>query len=332
MFDLGDSLLFSLSASGQTRWLSFRKSIDALLNSSYMQNILRNGYFHYGLSRSKAAWILASLSHIDISSLNASKLISIAPPVIVAIPGLRKKRAILCGGRSPALIDKVSSICSTSGVNFKMESQQRFSIFAPKVIEIEAEDSQEIHSIASSLEMPYLSRSPAISIAQWAGSLQEYIESLNWLHDDSLNWPREDFDPNSLSFSRHPRGEETRLSRFIDPATSLWRYRLYHGGRYAEVDRDWGRYIIFASEGRQVVEYNATLQRVAIPSRGCLPLLFSRVLTLCSGIAPAIEIRNSSKHPDNSVLYDYYSMIPKTVFGIVSGKLGQKRGSVFEWT
>lgn len=324
MFDDGDILLFTLSAWREASWTAFKRSFDEL----HRRHVERIGGIDQGDTASfrwRTLRMFMCLGHVDVAFENVgSGTVVAGSPSLVALPGPGVRRAVLCGARSLAFIDKVRTACSTSGATLSMQSQGHLSPFAPTRIEVQGESNDQIQSVATLIGASYLSKPPARAIARWAGSLLEYLETLNWIPDDDLNWYREDYDPVSLRFLV-PTGNTatTRLSKYQDPVKTVWRYRLYRDGTFAAINPDWGRYAILSTQGRQVFEFDVANRSVVVPSRAPLPVLFSRTLALCSGYSPKTGRRDEKMRGAGSMQYDHYVGIPPSVFQMVASKLGQ---------
>jgi len=322
MFDDGDILLFTLSAWREASWTAFKRSFDEL----HRRQAERTGASDQGDAASfrwRTLRMFMCLGHVDVSFEDVGTVV-VGSPSLVALPGPGVRRAVLCGARSPAFIDKVRTACSTSEATLSIQSQGHFYPFAPTHMEVQGESDDQIQSVANLIGASYLSKPPARTIAKWAGSLSEYLKTLNWVPDDGLNWYREDYDPVSLRFLE-PTGNTatTRLGRYQDPVKTIWRYRLYRDGTFAAINPDWGRYAILSTQGRQVFEFDMVNRSVLVPTRAPLPALFSRALALCSGYSPRTGRRDEKMRGVRSMQYDQYVGIPPSVFQMVASKLGQ---------
>lgn len=91
------------------------------------------------------------------------------------------------------------------------------------------------------------------------------------------------------------------------------------------MDRDWGRYIILASEGVDVTLYDEKHHYLVVPSTAPLPRFLARAATLCSGLAPAPA--KIGKDPIGELPaghpVDIYSAVPPPIALMISKKLSQ---------
>ena len=157
-----------------------------------------------------------------------------------------------------------------------------------------------------------------------SASLEEYCRNLSWSAGEDLNWQREDFSVRSLRFQsagETPPG--TRLSRYQDPTTTIWRYRLWRDGQFAELEPDWGRYAILSACSMRNLQYDPVKRDVLVPLGTPLPALLARALGLCSGYAPRTGRRSGEADPDLRISYEVFRDVPPSIFRLVADKAGQ---------
>ena len=169
------------------------------------------------------------------------------------------------------------------------------------------------------MDLLYVDVPSARSLARLVASIQEYRRGRVWSRESELNWRREDFDIHRLQF-RPNDGEPAhiRLSRYQNPITSIWHYRLWQNGESAEVDPDWGRYSILALSSRNVLQYDPSAREVRVPFGAPLPALFARSLGLCSGHCSIQSERVSTRGTQRYYVFDD---VPPSLFNAVANKL-----------
>ncbi len=320
MYENGDILLFALSAWRQTSWRQFKQCFDELQRTSagtagYEPTEAATGH------RWRALRELSALGHIDLELEPGSIQVHIAPPVLAALPGLGSPKAVLCGARSPNFVEDLRAESQSAGVEALIESQSTASPYAPTRVELRAEDRAWIKSVADKVGAQYVETTPARILAQVSISLSEYRQNLLWSNYRELNWHCEDFDTARLQF-RAPNETrlERRLSRYRDPRTTMWHYRLWQGEQSAEVDLDWGRYAILAATTRRVLHYSPENQSALVPLGAPLPTLLARAFGLCSGLCPTLAEELQSNPRGR---YLKFSGVPPSVFNNVAAKLDQ---------
>ena len=320
MYDNGDILLFTLSAWRQTSWRQFKQCFDELQRKSagtagYDPSETATGH------RWRAVRELSALGHIDLELEPDSIRVHIAPPVLAALPGLGFPKAVLCGARSPNFMENLRAEAQSAGVEALIDAQSSASPFAPTRMELRAEDATWIKTVADRVGARYVETAPARLLAQVSISMSEYLQRVAWSNDRELNWSCEDFDTERLQF-RAPRENrpDQRLSRYRNPWTTMWCYRLWRGNKSAEVDADWGRYTILATINQRVIQHSPDTGDVFVPLGAPLPTLLARAFGLCSGHCPAIA-EEVQTNPGGRYLR--FIGVPPSVFNKVAAKLDQ---------
>ena len=321
MFNSGDILLFALSARRRMPWPLFKRWFQEVYQREVME-----GRGDAGEAAAYIRWqtlrTLSCLGHIDLHFGEAEIQIVVAPSALAALPGRGMARAVLCGARSPGTIDSLKTLAAATDVDIVVRSSPDFSTHHPTRVELVAKTPARIQNVAMGMDMLYVDIPPARSLARVAASLQEYRRELVWSSEPELNWRREDFDTHRLQFrTNEEKTAQICLSRYQNPITSIWHYRLWQNGESAEVDLDWGRYSILALWSRNVLQYDPTIRKVRVPYGAPLPTLFARSLGLCSGHC-SIQLEGVSTR----VMERYYVFddVPPSVFNAVANKLGQR--------
>ena len=321
MYSSGDILLFALSYKRKVSWPGFKRWFEEVHQREVMED--RPGANEPAASvRWQTLRTLSCLGHIDLHFSQGEIQIVVAPPVLAALPRRGIARAVLCGARSPATIETLRESATVVGVDAVAGFPRDPNPYLPARVELLAKDPAHIHNVAAGMNLLYVDVPSARSLARVAASLQDYRLKLAWSEEAELNWRREDFDTGRLQF--RPNVGETaqiRLSRYQNPATSIWHYRLWQNGEWAEVDPDWGRYAILALSSRNVLQYDPSSRRVRVPYGAPLPTLFARSFGLCSGHC-SIQLEQVSPHR----LQRYYEFqdVPPSVFNSVATKLRQR--------
>ena len=323
MYECGDILLYSLSAWRKTPWTTFKKCFDEVHRRHIVTSIRAEQetavYFRWRVLR-----LLSSLGHVDVRFEAQGINVLVAPPALAALPGFGIRRAVLCGARSPSTLGDLRRAAAVEGADTTTHSQTSLSPYAPARVEIKADGNERIHATAERMGIPYLDQPPARSIAHVSVSLDEYYRNLSWSESEDLNWQREDFDVHGLKFqavSETPPG--MRLSRYQDPSTTIWRYRLWCDGQFAELEPDWGRYAILSACSIQNLQYDAVKRDVLVPLATPLPALLARALGLCSGYSPRVGRRSRETSPDLRIRYEVFRNVPPSIFRVIANKVGQ---------
>jgi hypothetical protein len=323
VYEIGDSVLFALSAWGQCSWQKFRRTFDDL----HLQSLLVSGQVAVppGANvRLNAARTLDSLGHCEVV-FGADGDVLVAPSVLAAVPVAGLPRAVLCGSRSPETVTVMRRAARTrQSVQVRVTSQGRSSPLAPARIEVQATSGSILEQIAEDIGILYEAIPPAWSLARYSSSIEAFLQSLTWLVRPDLTWTRVDFDPDHLRFGGRRVSDPLILGRYQDPVQGRWVFRLWREGESADVsDPSWGRYAVLAALGRIVLRYDPMLGELAVPLGVPLPRLFSRAVTLCSGSASRVTTPGHGAAGSEIYSYHEYQSVPADVFGACAEKLGQ---------
>jgi hypothetical protein len=306
-------LLFAVSAQRQLSWQAFAHVLNAIFVADER---IALDIKHV---RSAVASLGDALGHWEVVADGSSARICIAPPVLASLPRPGLPTAVLCGARSPDTLPSLSQACGNAGVELRIFGESGVNPYAPSRFELVAQSLDALADVAESLHVPFASEPAAWRLAIACGSLEDYIGSLTWSSDPDLNWPRRDFDPEGLRFTR-PVGNADRarvsLSAYVHPSGWARQDRLWREREYTSVDRDWGRYAVLADSGHKILRFDRVSGLVAVPRQVPLPRIAARSLALCSGRPPMI-------HPGDGLGLHVYSAVPESVFGVLAAKLGQ---------
>jgi hypothetical protein len=323
VYEIGDAVLFTLSAWRQCSWQKFRRTLDDLhiQSLSVSSDIALQADANIRLN---AARTLDSLGHCEVT-FGAEGNVSVAPSVLAALPVAGLPRAVLCGSRSPETVAIMRSVArAKQSVQVTVTPQARSSPFAPARIEVQASTGAVLEQLAEDLGILYEAIPPAWSLASSSSSVETFLQSLTWLTRPDLTWTRVDFDPDHLRFGGHRDSGPLILARYQDPVRGRWVFRLWRENQSADInDPSWGRYAVLAAFGRIVLGYDPMLGELGVPLGVPLPRLFSRAISLCSGFAASVT---TPRHgADGSAIHSYheYHSVPEDLYSACAKKIGQ---------
>ena len=295
------------------QWSVFKSAADTLLplDSGTVPDMRR--------ARSLAASMGDALGHWDLlAGDGAAARICVAPPSLARLPWPGLPRAVLCGSRSPDTLEAVVAAAAVAGVTMH---QRRVHPYAPARIEVTAGTDAEVAGFADRLGVRYDQEPAAWLLASLSCSAREYIETLDWSPESELDWPCREFDLDRLAFGAFgepPSGlrdsTQPRLLSYEHPAGWTRRDRLIWAGKTAAVDRSWGRYLVLAAAGKQVLRADKRHGTVGVPRYVPLPKLLARALVLCSGEPP-----RAAHGP--RLGEQVYSGVPAAIIDAVTDKL-----------
>ena len=269
--------------------------------------------------------MLDSLGHSEFDFGN--RKVHVCSPLFVLLPTCGLPRATLTGARSPTLLKKLKQAVRKKSESTRLIRQQhkRYRII-PEAIIIETTDLGLIKEIADSSKISYKNAVSAWEIINFASGIREIRKKSDFRKRHELNWKRRIFSPKQMRFIKQSENEyEIRLVEYRNPLTQQRRHWLWKGNLAAEVDRDWGRYMVLANYGVNILIYDELRNRLCVPEYIPLPRFFSRALTLCSGMVPVrskISAHDDLNFPPNLPV-NVYSEAPPEIVNMLSEKISQ---------
>jgi len=251
-------------------------------------------------------------------------------PALVLLPTFGLPKAVLIGARTPLLIKKIKEIVKTHKDKMMLHivSQSTADFSMPPLIYIEAIDKDSIKEVADKCGLSIdLDKPAAWALANFSGSLDDLKKSIQFIPFAEMNWKRRAFNIDKLVFSsQEPASHGSLLLiEYKNPINQQSRHVLLANDSAAEVDRDWGRYIVLSNSQKHVIVYNEKMQKLIIPVTVPLPCILARAVALCTGHVPKITTVSSKigDIPPNHPVY-VYSGVPKIMAELISNKLEQK--------
>jgi hypothetical protein len=321
-----DNLLYVISARQEMSWPSFRRAFDAL-HARTAEGEDEDGE-PVQLLRWRALRLLDWLGHCDVSVREDTDRIYAAPAVLARLPLSGPPQAVLCGSRSPRTADALAAACRQHRCGLRIDQQAHAGggEHAPARLAVEAEAEEPLAAVARALHVTYAGTPPAWGLLQFAGTLDEYLQSRPRVQARDLNWARREYEVRSLQFRMaKASADDVRLSVYEHPVKPATLCLFWHGGAYREVDRDWGRYALLRHAGVEVLVYDPQQFVLLVPSGAPLPRLFARACVLCSGHAPRFVRRDRVPlaSPER-IGFHVFRGVPPAVARTLAGKLRQR--------
>lgn len=278
--------------------------------------------------RRRIVRVLESLGYCEFDF--EGRKVFMCKPSLMLLPFFGLPKVVLTGARSPSLIQKLKE----SVRNRRNKAVLQYFPYTgadaviPSTLYIEAINIETIQEIARDVRIACETSQPsAWVLANISSSLDNIKELLNFESQPELNWKRRVFSKDRLVFSEFERSNEpSYLAEYKDPISKQLHHFLWHYKLVAQVERDWGRYIILEEANLNILLYDEKLQNLAVPITVPLPCILARAVAMCTGIAPFLATTCSKKigaiPPEYPV--QVYSGITKVIAVLVAGKLCQK--------
>ena len=280
---MSDFLLQTISTFGNMNIDKFNTAFNGLSQSMRMSN--REVDLNY--VRRQTIRLLDSLGHCEFDFDN--RRVFACSPSLVALPTSGLPKAIFTGARVPSLIKEIKNFVRTNrdSISFSETQQNNKYLFLPSAIYIEAVDYEYIKDVSLATQIYHYLETPAAwSLVNFSVGIENIMENLIYEPRDDINWKKQTFYTDSLTFSNRNCDNIQKLVSYVNPVNQQRRHWVWDNNHAAEVDRDWGRYIILASQKKNVIIYDERYYQLAVPSTVPLPRFLARAATLCTGMAP----------------------------------------------
>ena len=184
--------------------------------------------------------------------------------------------------------------------------------------EIECEGIETARAISERSDLSLATRPAAWDTLDLSPSIEQYRGRLSWVVEDELNWERRDFSIDTYKYGPPIDTTDLRLSRYSDGSGFRFRNYLRKGAERAEVDPEWGKYILLRYYGVCPLRYDSASGVLAVPVTVSFPRYLARAASFCSG-TPAAP---NSEAPEGGPEFLLYRHVPSDVFQKLSMKLG----------
>jgi hypothetical protein len=306
-----DRLLYVMTAKRELGWSASKKVLDELYRTS--RSFRRDVSF----SRSRILRLMDAFGFCDFSFTEGQGRIFVCPVAFVRLP-LKQCSALLVGARGPTTFTEISNaVKDSTNLSLHLDHPQGDG-FLPVRMTVESADLETLARFSRSLQISFEPEPACWRVAMASGNIESYERSLKWSEGPDLNWKSWTFDPEYVEFRKQVKSEvAVRLVRYLDPVKNVPRYRLWKGKLYADIDVDWGRYIVLRDSGFNVLYYDPFRYCFAVPRNASLPRLLQRALGLSSGLAPMPYGLGSRQK------WDLFQMVPAQVADIICKKVAQ---------
>jgi len=257
-------LLSWMAHVGEGSWGAFRRAVDQLADRDGDEE-------SRDVAPRRARRALAELGHVAFFVGDGADW-TVCAPVLGGLPS--GAAAVLCGARTPALVDGLRACCEAAGCRVLLEEQS----FAPPRIEVAGND-QALRQAADASGIPFVPNLPRV-LAASVESVRASIDNAQNA-EPPINWAHSCLDLETLAWSDEI---VTKTAHRYRSRYGPTRYFVDAPGR-SLVTLD-GRTAIYAAalvNSLDLVEYDASAQRLSTPLRAPLPAAYARAASLCRG-------------------------------------------------
>jgi len=258
----------------------------------------------------------------------SSRRVSMCPPYLVSIPGFGLPMAVLVGSRTPELVQALKQSVGRRKDTVGITAQENKNSNVPELIKITSMSFSTLTDVAKECGVGCMLDAPAAyKLLDFSASINEVEQRLKFQKKSEPKFESKTFSCRLLQFSKGKDAPNLpfRLVEYETPYNQRV-HLLWNGDGAAEMNRDWGRYIVLNHENTNVLLYDSSRNKMAVPTAAQLPTLLARSLSLCSGAVPNQKMCNL-EHTGGTYTRHYmfvYSNVPPYVAEGVAKKLGQK--------
>lgn len=294
-----DLLLEWVSERGSGSWADLRGAIE-WLGSTLPSSEERP-------SAAKVVLVLASLGHLEMDWTQDRW--AAAPPVLTILP-YAGSHALLTGGRTRSLVDKLDALTSDDEDLYVFQMSQD----APSAVYVAARDEAVVESLADALGIAY-DHSVADRLSQILPSMDLILD----LAGESI--PSRGFGVKrfllggGLGWKEVTSDREAGLYEYPEWGRNQYRW-VDRAGRYRIIDKYMGIYAELHRLHRNVLKLRmeGLTGDLLVPVYAPLPSLHARAAAMCSGLGPDL-IRGSGVR--------CYVNVPQVVAERIARSLGQ---------
>lgn len=266
---------------------------------------------------------LQSLGFCDCDS--EGEKIFVCPPEFVLLYSNHIPRVMLVGARTPKLISQIKEAVEKRKDKFiilnitQQKDSEHGTIDLPEHIEITALHESDFKEIANECGIACSIRQPVCySTLRFSAPIVFFNRNLKFKISTEINWDKRIFDCDKLIFAQHKLNlASKRLVEYTNPINNQKMYLFWKSGAAAEVNPEWGRYLILKEQKRNIIAYSPSKRELYVPITVPLPTVLARAATMCSG-------KIAYKTCLNEKEFLVYKNVPDLIAYKIAEKLGQE--------
>lgn len=305
-----NELLLWLSARKQGSWRQFRDAVATLDLAGDTDDTGEGSQLHQRIRLN-----LERLGHVEFDAAGCEDGWRAVPPALALSRTGSKAIAVLCGARTPALLEKLERAAEGLALERAQQSD------CPDVIRITTDEPRALTGCAGragfrcQAEAPaaLLSHLPPVDFLGGCKAVPLPAMGKNWevkqfvIDRKQMKW-------NTVTIQE--ANASTGLALFCFTRFQVPHYFLREGSVTLKLSGAAGKYYVLYRRQKRVLKYDSRQQRLTMPAIFRPPLLTERALILCSGFPPSVD--TSGRRPMLT-----YRDIPEEIAGLAAAVLRQ---------
>ncbi|HHT9159008.1 MAG TPA: hypothetical protein ACFYEH_04015 [Candidatus Brocadiaceae bacterium] len=319
-----ERLLYSISTRGKMNFNNFYNAFDTIYSLVY-KNYPEDMSFTY--LKYQTLRFLDALGHCEFDF--EKRYVYVCPPSLVLLPSFGLPTAVLSGARNPELVTRIKKYAGENKDSIRFyEIPQKVKYFLlPPAIYLEAISKSLIETATLGTGInSQLGEPAAWRLINFSADIARIKQNIVPETRIEPNWQKRTFSRISLTFSKYYKEQdEIRLAEYTNPMNQQKLHWLWTGNKAAEIDRDWGRFLLLTVTGNNVILYDSKRFLLAVPANVPLPRIISRALTLCTGLAPSNVVLKGQpmKEFPADCRFNVYQAVVPSIAEKISEKLSQ---------
>lgn len=323
----GNKLCNFLSLKGELTTEDFFKAFEFFYLNEFPEHQANTNYNLTKLKR-------VSLNFYDYIGIldydYETKKIILNPPQFIFIPTEKGRKVLMIGARDSALIENIISTAPKHKLQVEITKQfySNERLLLPDVITIrafqQANDAfgeNSIKAFANELNIKFTTDYfPQVAMQDFSATIVDYENTLQETNENDYDWARYIFNPETLDFDKNETPTFDKSFSLVKYKLNeyTYEYKLWKNNKCYKVDMNWGRFIALKHFQKEVILFDNTRNKVAIPISTPLPRLLSEAIMLLSGKAPDFKEIDDKKY---RVYENVVGIFTQNLFRL---KLGQK--------
>lgn len=306
-----NELLVWLSARQEGSWAQFRGAVEAL-ELERVGDDTEDGSLPL---HQRVRFNLERLGHIEFDAAGCEDGWRVVPPALALSEHGGEARAVLCGARTPKVLEKIEREADELAFERMPETD------SPDIIRVHAKEAGLLADLAKRTGIGCQVDAPTALL-----SYLPRVDSLRGWKPERLPAAGKDWDvkqfviagkkmkwnPATLQEANAPGARGLfRVSRFQIP-----QYFLREGAETVRLPGAVAKYRILSQHRRRVLNYKRKEQQMTVPAIFRPPVLTERALVLCSGFPPSLNTARGRP-------WLTYKDVPEDVAGMVAEVLRQ---------
>lgn len=137
-----------------------------------------------------------------------------------------------------------------------------------------------------------------IALQDFSANITDYENTIQQTDENDYDWARYVFNPETLSFEKSETPTFDKSFSLVKYKLNEYtqHYKLWNDNKCYQIDMNWGRFIALKHFKKNVILFDSTNNKVAIPIEMPLPRLLSEAIMLLSGLATDFKVIDGKKY------------------------------------